>query len=181
MVATYCAWQINKNRQVIETYMLSRKYQYVLAMIDTPITEESKKRKARKQVRWRKGSSRKGHRPHKYRTIRGAKIRKKASDHNLPRMLCMAAVAMSANNRRTGNTSRFDTDSKIIRVDNCASYCISNDLTDFVTELVPIKRKLKGSGGTVTDIQSGTIRWSIQDDLGVIHNIEIPEDRKSVV
>ena len=88
--------------------------------------------------------------------------------------MCLAAVAMKASNRRQAKVSLFDSDAKMIRVDNCASYCISNDVGDFITDLRPIKRKLKGLGGMITDIQTGTIRWKIQDDQGEIHVIDIP-------
>ena len=79
----------------------------------------------------------------------------------------MEAVAMAANDRRRSKATMFDTDAKLIRVDNCASYSISNDPADFTTKLRPVKRKLKGLGGTINEIQTGTIRWEIQDDDGV--------------
>jgi len=70
--------------------------------------------------------------------------------------------------------ARFDTDARAIRVDNCASYCISNDKKDFITPLKKINKKLKGLGGTLADIYSGTIKWSIEDDDGVPHDWVIP-------
>jgi len=70
--------------------------------------------------------------------------------------------------------ARFDTDAKAIRIDNCASYCISNDRRDFITPLKKVNKHLKGLGGTLADIYSGTIKWSIEDDDGVPHDLVIP-------
>ena len=183
IATTYFAWKINRNRECIERCLLSQQKRNVKAMIilygnGMPIktVEETKgPRRPKGQVRNRKGSSRKGHRPTQYRREQGANRRKESEGSlNLPRIRCMAAVAMSASNRRQAQVSKFDTDAKLIRVDNCASYCISNDAEDFITELRPVRRKLKGLGGTIADVQTGTIRWRIQDDGGIVHNIEIP-------
>jgi hypothetical protein len=70
--------------------------------------------------------------------------------------------------------ARFDTDARAIRIDNCASYCISNDKKDFITPLKKLNKKLKGLGRTLADIYSGTIKWSIEDDDGVPHDWVIP-------
>ena len=85
-----------------------------------------------------------------------------------------AIMAMSAARLKPRRIVRFDSDSKRIRIDNCASFCISNDPTDFITTLKPVKKKLKGLGGTLTKVQSGTIQWDIEDDLGQSHRIIIP-------
>ena len=81
---------------------------------------------------------------------------------------------MAANDRRRNNATMFDTDAKLIRIDNCASYSISNDPADFATKLKPVKRRLKGLGGMISEIQTGTIRWEIQDDDGMRHTIKLP-------
>ena len=179
IAVTYCAWKITTYRENIERYFAQQVYQNVTALITlysdghTVNTLEDKK-KRRQQVRRRTGSSRKGHRPIPYCQVPGARFMKRKGARNLPRMMCLAAVAMKASNRRQAKVSLFDSDAKMIRVDNCASYCISNDVGDFITDLRPIKRKLKGLGGMITDIQTGTIRWKIQDDQGEIHVIDIP-------
>ncbi|KAI2489524.1 hypothetical protein MHU86_25055 [Fragilaria crotonensis] len=88
---------------------------------------------------------------------------------------CLTAViAMKARQAHQDEAASFDTDSKAIRIDNCASYCISNDKKDFITPLKRVNKKLKGLGGTLTEIYSGTIKWSIEDDTGVPHDIVIP-------
>ncbi|KAI2498012.1 hypothetical protein MHU86_16510 [Fragilaria crotonensis] len=81
---------------------------------------------------------------------------------------------MKARQAHQDEAASFDTDSKAIRIDNCASYCISNDKKDFITPLKRVNKKLKGLGGTLTEIYSGTIKWSIEDDTGVPHDIVIP-------
>lgn len=104
-------------------------------------------------------------------------IKDKRSRHkrNSTQLNCLTAViAMKARQAHQDEAARFDTDSKAIRIDNCASYCISNDKRDFITPLKRINKKLKGLGGTLTEVYSGTIKWSIEDDTGVPHDIVIP-------
>ena len=94
---------------------------------------------------------------------------------NSTQLKCLTAViAMKARQAHLDEAARFDTDAKAIRIDNCASYCISNDKRDFITPLKKINKKLKGLGGTLTEVYSGTIKWSIEDDDGVPHDIVIP-------
>jgi Reverse transcriptase (RNA-dependent DNA polymerase)/GAG-pre-integrase domain len=94
---------------------------------------------------------------------------------NSTQLKCLTAViAMKARQAHQDEAARFDTDAKAIRIDNCASYCISNDKRDFITPLKRINKKLKGLGGTLTEVYSGTIKWSIEDDDGVPHDIVIP-------
>jgi hypothetical protein len=93
----------------------------------------------------------------------------------LTRFECMTAIiAMKAKQTHQDEVVMFDTDAKAIRIDNCASYCISNDKRDFITPLKKVNKKLKGLGGTLSEIYSGTIKWSIEDDDGVSHDIVIP-------
>ncbi|KAI2511676.1 hypothetical protein MHU86_2742 [Fragilaria crotonensis] len=88
---------------------------------------------------------------------------------------CLTAIiAMKAKQAHQDEVARFDTDAKAIRIDNCASYCISNDKRDFIAPLKKVNNSLKGLGGTLADIYSGTIKWSIEDDDGVPHDIVIP-------
>ncbi len=82
---------------------------------------------------------------------------------------------MKAKQTHHDEVARFDTDARGIRIDNCASYCISNDKKDFITPLKKVNKKLKGLGGTLADIYSGTIKWSIEDDDGVSHDWVIPD------
>jgi hypothetical protein len=70
--------------------------------------------------------------------------------------------------------ARYDTDSKLIRIDNCASYSISFDKNDFITPLKPVKQKVKGLGGVLEGLQTGTIEWMIEDDEGMPYVIQLP-------
>jgi hypothetical protein len=81
---------------------------------------------------------------------------------------------MKAKQTHQDEVVMFDTDAKAIRIDNCASFCISNDKRDFITPLKKVNKKLKGLGGTLSEIYSGTIKWSIEDDDGVSHDTVIP-------
>ena len=123
---TYIAWQINKNRRVIESYYLFRNCRHVIA-VSASFNLKIPKHKLYRGTRLRRGSSRKGQRPQKYREIQGARLLRRPGTNNLPRILCLAAVAMAANKEKHGRLTRFDSDASLIRVDNCASYCISND------------------------------------------------------
>ena len=69
----------------------------------------------------------------------------------------------------------FDTDSGLLRIDNCATRSISPYTEDFIGKLTPLpNRKVQGIGGKVGRLMSGTIKWDIEDDEGVVHSIRIP-------
>jgi hypothetical protein len=70
--------------------------------------------------------------------------------------------------------ARYDTDSKLIRIDNRASYSISFDKNDFFTPLKPVRQKVKGLGGVLDGLQTGTIEWTIEDDEGMPYVIKLP-------
>jgi hypothetical protein len=70
--------------------------------------------------------------------------------------------------------ARYDTDSKIIRIDNCASYSISFDKNDFITPLKPVRQKVKGLGGVFEGLQTEIIEWTIEDDEGMPYFIKLP-------
>jgi hypothetical protein len=90
-------------------------------------------------------------------------------------LFAMIAIAMKAETDKHDNSARFDTDSKAIGIDNRCSACISHDTTDFVGELRDSHRRIKGIGGILTSkIKTGTIKWSWEDDQGVIHDFIIP-------
>jgi hypothetical protein len=65
----------------------------------------------------------------------------------------------------------FDTDSVLLRIDNCAMVCMSPYKSDFVTSLVPMRKSIKGVGGTVKGVMMGTMKLTIEDDQDVPHNI----------
>ena len=113
-------------------------------------------------------------RPYKRRWIK-SQARWSKRQRRSTRIECMTAIiAMKARQTHQDEVARFDTDAKAIRIDNCASYCISNDKKDFITPLKKVNKSLKGLGGTLTDVYSGTIKWSIEDDDGVPHDLVIP-------
>jgi hypothetical protein len=75
-------------------------------------------------------------------------------------------------------TLRWDTDSTRIRVDNCCTKSISNEITDFdPTTLVPVVNQfihgtVEGSGLPIKQV--GTIVWKILDDTGTPRHIRVP-------
>ena len=98
--------------------------------------------------------------------------------YNWARKLCIFTAVTACSSTVQANTSVsptcFDTDSFLIRVDNCASRTISNNLTDFVNPPVEIKSLyVRGIGGHVSGIMRGTLRWNIEDDEGKVHPIII--------
>ena len=65
----------------------------------------------------------------------------------------------------------FDSDSIEIVIDNCASSHFTNTLTDFVTKK-RINSVVRGIGnGTITHV--GTVCWTIQDDQGRRHKLNL--------
>ena len=69
----------------------------------------------------------------------------------------------------------FDTDSDRIGIDNRASACMSDDVSDFVGVLRPTNRVVKGfAGSRATNLQIGTIEWRIEDDNGKVTKHRIP-------
>ena len=111
------------------------------------------------------------------------KLRAAARRVNTPKhsgkhaLYAMAALAMSSKlGAQAHNPVTFDTDSKPIGVDNRCSACISHDPSDFVSDLRPSNRCIKGFGGTRhTNIMKGTIQWKWCDDEGVEHKFNIPD------
>ena len=83
---------------------------------------------------------------------------------------CLTAATLGTSKRY----SKFDTDSKPIRIDNCASYCISNDMSDFIHPPKAIQKRIKGLAGSLGNLKQGTIRWKIEDDQGKTHVFDIP-------
>jgi hypothetical protein len=69
--------------------------------------------------------------------------------------------------------ARYNTDSKLIRIDNCVSYSTSFDKNDFITLLKPVKQKVKGLGGVLEGLQTGTIEWMVEDDEGMPYVIKL--------
>ena len=68
---------------------------------------------------------------------------------------------------------RYDSDSFQIAIDNCATSCFTNSMTDFVSKPKAINHRILGIGsGTSTFV--GTVQWFIVDDQGRKHTLIIP-------
>jgi len=69
----------------------------------------------------------------------------------------------------------FDTDSFTILVDNCCSKSIANNINDFIDKPRKTMTKIKGYNGlSDKPLKVGTVRWSIRDDKGKIHQFILP-------
>ena len=94
------------------------------------------------------------------------------------RMLCIAFVAFTASITQAQvqqpSAPIFDSDSRPLYVDNCASRSISSWIEDFVDPPKPIKRKLEGVASTTHGLSIGTIKWTIEDDNGAPHEFLLP-------
>jgi hypothetical protein len=75
--------------------------------------------------------------------------------------LAMSVLAMHARTAvATERMTQFDTDGEWVGVDNRCTGCISHVRSDFVSDLTPSNRSVKGFGGTrTTNVNVGTIRW----------------------
>ena len=84
------------------------------------------------------------------------------------------AVGLSVTNE-LDETPALDVDSKPFGVDPMASATISNDKMEF-TDLRPLsKTYLAGVGGKVPVEAIGTLHWTIEDDQGLTHRINIKD------
>jgi hypothetical protein len=93
-------------------------------------------------------------------------------------LLAYAALAFSAEDDHPHQSPPPDlshTDSRTIGIDNRASACMSDDITDFSGPLVPTNRVVKGFAGHRTaNVQKGTIVWQWEDDSGKVSTHCIP-------
>ncbi len=84
-------------------------------------------------------------------------------------VVCLLATSGQA------KSTRFDSDSVTIHVDNCASRCITNSISDFVKAPQKVIGRVKGMGGDKVAVAAvGTIRWTFDDDDGLSHTFLIP-------
>jgi hypothetical protein len=85
-------------------------------------------------------------------------------------LLALAAVALpSSHSEGDGHGQWWNSDSKIVGVDDRCSACIYDRESDFVEgTLVSVNRTIKGFAGSRTSlgIKMGMIRWRIQDNNG---------------
>ena len=94
-------------------------------------------------------------------------------------LMTMAAVAYSANHEDFDGVPvpyKFDTDSVEFGIDNRCSACISDRTSDFLDDLQPTKRIIKGFAGSRTsNVQVGTMKITIEDDDGKPTTFLVPK------
>ena len=93
------------------------------------------------------------------------------------RSLCANTTTFSKFSKENSQqrSVKFDTDSKLVGIDNRCSACISPDINDFVGRIVKSNNTITGFGGTtITKVYKGTIAWSWYDDEGALHRFKIP-------
>ena len=88
----------------------------------------------------------------------------------------MAVLAMaSPNSLQRTEGSPYDSDSRLVGVDNRCSGCITHQRSDIPGTLKECNRVIKGFGGTRQfSIWTGTIHWTWDDDEGKPHTHVIP-------
>jgi hypothetical protein len=69
----------------------------------------------------------------------------------------------------------YDSDSFVIAVDNCASKCITNSMTDFIEQPRKVKVKIKGVAADSAATFVGAVKWKIEDDNGKLHTFYLPD------
>lgn len=92
------------------------------------------------------------------------------------RVMAMLVLAMQANAiLSTERETRFDTDSRLVGINNRCSACISHELSNFDGPHEKSNRIIKGfSGSRTTNVKVGTLKWSWEDDKGVVTTSRIP-------
>lgn len=68
----------------------------------------------------------------------------------------------------------FDTDSFLSTLDNCATYFLTSHQADFVGTLQHSNITVKDIAGASTGKWTGTVKWPITDDQGLMHELLIP-------
>jgi hypothetical protein len=91
------------------------------------------------------------------------------------RHLALTTKTIQRTPKRQMKKTQFDTDSKSIKVDNCATATISNSIDDFEGPVTKTNYRLQGIGGLVGEIMTGTVVWHIEDDEGVVHKTPEPK------
>ena len=90
-------------------------------------------------------------------------------------LLAISAIAMSAEAGQIADRIIFDTDSEPIGIDNRCTATMSHRIEDFISELVPTDKIVKGFAGSQTgNVMRGTIKWKWEDDEGKVHKFIIP-------
>ena len=96
------------------------------------------------------------------------------------KLLVMATVmeSTSAQEQYIVEGGPFDSDSRLVGVDNRCSGCITHVRSDITGDLKMSNRVIKGYGGVRQfAVWTGTIKWSWEDDQGMEHTFHIPEGK----
>ena len=87
----------------------------------------------------------------------------------------ITACTTTINDKFQRRHVKFDSDSKLIGIDNRCSACISPDIDDFIGKVTKTDKTIIGFGGQkVCNVYTGTIGWSWYDDQGKLHKFKIP-------
>jgi hypothetical protein len=90
-------------------------------------------------------------------------------------LFAMSAIAMSVETGNAANRIIFDTDSEPIGIENRCMATMSHRIEDFISDLVPTDKVVKGFAGSQTpNVMMGTIKWKWEDDQGKVHKFIIP-------
>ena len=90
----------------------------------------------------------------------GTSIRHRSRWKKVRRPLCVYTTTLRQGNSQQRSV-RFDSDSKLVGIDNRCSACISPDINDFVGRIVKTDNTITGFGGTtITKVYRGAIAWS---------------------
>ena len=87
----------------------------------------------------------------------------------------LLVMALQAKTTHQETSTKFNTDSYLIGIDNRYTACISCNIDDFVGLLVKTNRAIKGFGGTrITNIYKGTLLQHWVDNKDMVHKFVIP-------
>jgi len=84
------------------------------------------------------------------------------------------ACALTSLMARNDLLHTYDSDAKVILVDNCCTASITNGIKDFVTLPRPTKTNVERYNGMTEATKVGTIKWDIENDAGRMHTIILP-------
>lgn len=96
--------------------------------------------------------------------------RRRFGRRNLGVMIVFMAMRPSG-----AHLAPFGSDSVELFVDNCASRCVTNKVSDFIKAPQLVAGRVKGISGAKVAVKArGTIRWAWEDDEGRAHSFLIP-------
>ena len=115
-----------------------------------------------------------------YAKVRSTPCKKKARNHlkRAPQMKCKTDSNQYQAYQILSKAipAVFDAESYLIAVDNHSSCCMSNNINDFVGPLVDKRVRIKGfQGASAYSKGIGTVKWKIEDDNGIVHDIYIKD------